>query len=180
MERLARKIIHESRWVNLYVDTVRMPQGEIIEDYHMLHFPQDAVTTVVEDAQGKVVFAKIQRYTSGTNEWELPAGGIEIGEGILEAARREVREETGFDSHNHRLIYTYFPQNGSGDKVFHVVFCQVGEKVQDFDLHEVSDICWRDRAEIERVIDNHETTDGYTLNALLLWLREKDRPVGGI
>lgn len=173
MERLSRKVIHESRWVDLYVDSVRMPGGEIIEDYHMLHFPQEAVTAVVEDAQGRVVFAKIQRYTSGTNEWELPAGGIEHGESIIEAAWREVREETGYDSHDHRLVYSYNPQNGSGDKVFHVVFCRAGERIQDFDIQEVSDVCWHTRSEIEHIIDHHETTDGFTLSALLLWLREK-------
>lgn len=180
MERLARRVVHESHWVNLYVDTVRTPGGETTEDYHMLHFPQEAVTAVVEDDQGRVVFAKIERYTSGTNEWELPAGGIESGESILEAAQREVREETGFDSFNHRLVYTYFPQNGSGDKVFHIVFCQAGQKIQDFDIREVSAVCWRDRGEIENIIDQHETTDGFTLSALLLWLREKDRTYGGI
>ena len=169
-ERLARSVIHESPWMNIYLDKVRFPNGRIIEDYHIVDFPYAAVTMVAQNARGEVVFSLISRYATGTTEWELPAGGVESGESVLETAQREVLEETGYTSSEHRLIYSYYPMNGNANMKFHVVFCKAGEKVQDFDRNEVSDVQWFSRDEIQQRIDNQEMTDGFTLTALLLWL----------
>lgn len=42
-EKLDRKVIYESDWISLYTDRVRMPDGEIIESYHRLHYPHESV-----------------------------------------------------------------------------------------------------------------------------------------
>ncbi len=172
-ERLARSVIYQSPWVNLYVDRVRFPGGRIIDDYHLVHFPRVAVTMIAENAQGSVVFARIARYATGTTEWELPAGGVESGESEIEAARREVLEETGYTSEGHRLVYSYYPMNGNCDMRFHVVYCRVGEHVQDFDRDEVSDVRWFTKDEMRQMLRDRVITDGFTLTALLLWLQRE-------
>lgn len=170
-QRLSRQIIYESPWVNLYLDKVSFPNGLVIEQFRLLDFPNPAVTAVVENAQGQVIFARIPRYTSGLTEWELPAGGVEPGETLLEAARREVLEETGYTSTGHRLLYSYFPMNGSANKQFHITHCIAGELVQEFDAHEVDETAWFSRAEIQKMIQERYFSDGFTLTALLLWLQ---------
>ena len=52
-----------------------------------------AVAVVVTHA-GKVLFGR-RRTGCGGFEWQLPGGWLEIGESPQQAARREVREETG-------------------------------------------------------------------------------------
>ena len=168
--RQGRKVIYESPWVNLYLDAVRFPNGRVIEEYHLLDFPNAAVSAVVENAQGAVAFVQVWRYTTGRADWELPAGGLEAGETPLEAAEREVREETGFSSSDHRLMYSYYPMNGNANKRFHVVFCRAGEAVQEIDADEVSALRWFTRAEIEQGIRERAFSDGFTLTPLLLWL----------
>ncbi|HNT23571.1 MAG TPA: NUDIX hydrolase [Anaerolineales bacterium] len=172
-ERLARQIVYESPWVNLYLDTVRFPNGHVIEQYHMLDFTRAAVAAIVEDDAGNVIFVRVHRYTTGLTEWELPAGGMEDGESVFEAARREVREETGYDSQDHRLLYSYYPMPGSANKFFHIVHCKaLGQPQEDIDANEVSGRRWLTKDEARQMIKDHATSDGYTLTALLLWLQE--------
>ena len=172
-ERLSRNIVYESPWVNLYLDTVRFPNGHVIDEYHLLDFPHAAVAIIVEDDLGSVVFARISRYTTGLTEWELPAGGVELGETEMQAAQREVLEETGYTTKDHQLIYSYYPMNGSCNKLFHVVHCKAVEHVQQFDENEVSSTKWFTRDEIKQMIKEKSTTDGPTVIALLLWLQRE-------
>ena len=170
-KRLAREVVYQSRWVNLYKDTVEFPNGFVIDKFHLLDFEREAVAAAMENEAGEVIFVRIPRYTTGTSEWELPAGGMEPGEPILEAAKRELMEETGYTSTNHKLVYTYYPMNGQANQLFHIVFCRAGERVQDFDPNEVAEVRWFTKDEIGQLLKEQKIMDGFSLTALLLWLQ---------
>jgi len=170
-ERLSRNIVYQSPWVNLYLDKVKLPNGFVIDKFHLLDFSSDAVVAIVENDAGNIVFVRISRYTTGETNWELPAGGVDVGESIIEAAEREVLEETGYTSDDHRLIYSYYPMNGNANKLFHIVFCKAGDNEQRFDTNEVSEIRWFTRDEITQMIQDKIIRDGFSLTALLLWMQ---------
>jgi 8-oxo-dGTP pyrophosphatase MutT (NUDIX family) len=57
---------------------------------------RDAVRVVLTDASGRVLlFHVVTAEEAPGGWWELPGGGIDPGESYLEAAVREIREETG-------------------------------------------------------------------------------------
>ena len=54
-----------------------------------------AVRVVLEDAGGRVLLFHVETEDVPGGWWELPGGGIDPGESYLQAAVREIREETG-------------------------------------------------------------------------------------
>lgn len=171
-QRLSRTAIYENPWVNLYVDKVRFPDGRIVEKHHVLDFEKEAVAVLVENAQGQILLVHAYRYVTDTIEWEVPAGVLEAGESILEAAEREVWEESGYETVGHKLIYTYHPMNGIANKVFHIARCQAAGEPGSFDRNEVKEFKWVSRQRIKEMVRDRRVRDGFSLTALLLYLTE--------
>lgn len=71
----------------------------------ILLFPPSAVV-LLQTAQGKIVFVRQFRPSKGAATLELPGGRIESGERPIDAARRELLEETGLACGRLRLILT--------------------------------------------------------------------------
>lgn len=169
-ERLSRTVIYRNPWVNLYTDRVRLPEGRIVEQHHVLDFEKEAVAAIVVNPAAEVLLVRAYRYVTDSIEWEIPAGGIEPGEDILAAGRREVWEESGYDSEGHELVYTYYPMNGMANKVFHLVRCRATSGSGQFDRNEIESFQWFSRAELRAMIAANTIRDGYTLTGLLLEL----------
>ncbi len=165
--RLARRVVYRSPWVNLYVDRVLFPGGRIIERHHLLDFEKEAVGAVVTDARGNVLLVQAYRYTTDTLEWEIPAGGIDAGETPLQAARREVEEETGYRVGECAYLFSYNPMNGISNKVFHVAHCRVGERIGSPDPNEIRSLRWAAPEEIRSMLRSGLLRDGFSLTALL-------------
>lgn len=169
-QQLSRTVIYENPWVNLYVDAVRLPEGRVIDQYHVLDFEKESVAAVVENAEHDVLFIQSYRYVTDSLEWEIPAGWIDAGESALDAAIREVREETGYDLLKCQLLYTYYPMNGIANKRFHIVGGHAGEQQGAFDRNEVRAVRWVSRPEVQAMIQQQQIHDGFALTALLLHL----------
>lgn len=170
-KRLSRKSIYKSPWINLYTDKVLFPSGKIIEKYHFLDYQKESVVILLQNTKKEILFIKSLRYTTARIEWELPAGHIEKVENILEAAKREVKEETGYISKSLKLIYSYNPSNAISNQIVHVVFGKVGGELQkSFDTDEVKNIKWLSEIEIKKLIKQKKITCGVSLIPLLMYL----------
>jgi ADP-ribose pyrophosphatase len=168
--RLDRTIIYESPWVNLYRDKVALPSGRVIEQYHILDFGSGGVAVLVENQDRQILIERVARYPTGTVTWELPAGRIEAGETVLEAAEREVREETGYETQEHCQVYAYHLMDGWSNMTVHLVYCRVGERTGKGDGDEVQAIDWFSLEDLRQMIRRHEITDGFALVGILLHL----------
>lgn len=96
---LSQKYLIEKPWLTARVDKVQLPTGVIIDEYYVLEYP-DWVNTIAITKDGKFVFVRQYRYAIGKTVNELCAGVVEKGEAPMDAAKRELMEETGFGGGN--------------------------------------------------------------------------------
>lgn len=174
-KRLSRKVVYRSDWLDLFVDKVVYPAGRRV-DHHVVHFKTHSVAAIVENARREILLIRSYRYITDSIEWELPAGRLEKGESVFQGAKREVLEETGFETVGHRRIYTFHPINGLADKVFHVVRCRAVRDTGMFDRNEVAGLRWFPERVLKRMIRRNQIKDGYALTALLLFFGGFRRP----
>ncbi len=92
---LSQKYLIKKPWMTARVDKVQLPTGAVIDEYYVLEYP-DWVNTIAITKEGKFVFVRQYRYALGKTVNELCAGVIEEGEDPMDAAKRELMEETGF------------------------------------------------------------------------------------
>jgi 8-oxo-dGTP pyrophosphatase MutT (NUDIX family) len=102
---LDSKLLIDERWLQLREDRVRLGNGHEIERFHVIHGPDWAsVLCVTNDSE--VVLVRQYRHGMKGASLELPAGVIEPHETPEEAARRELAEETGYESDDWVSIQT--------------------------------------------------------------------------
>ncbi len=105
-KKKSSRMIAESTFFTLKEDEVELPDGTE-KNYTMLDIPDFAgVLPVIED---KFILIKNYRYPVDEMVLEIPAGLIEEGEEPLEAASRELEEETGYRLIESEKLVDYHP-----------------------------------------------------------------------
>ncbi|MCR4326124.1 MAG: NUDIX hydrolase [Candidatus Roizmanbacteria bacterium] len=92
---IKRNKSYSSKFVNVYEDTVQLPSGKIIENYTVVEKPS-IVMIVATDAHNNLLILKEYKYAANEVLLTLPAGHLKEKEDPVEAAKRELFEETGF------------------------------------------------------------------------------------
>ena len=89
-------LAYANPWIEVFHDEVDRPDGsEGI--YGVVHFRSAAVGVVAVADDGRLLLVGQHRYSLDEYSWEIPEGGVGEGESLVDGARRELREETGFD-----------------------------------------------------------------------------------
>jgi len=98
-------------WIT--TDQVREPGG-IKARRDLIHHPGSVVVLAVDDSRTtpRVLLERQYRHAAGDYLWELPAGRIDPGEPELEAAQRELLEETGYSATKWRRIFKFYASPG--------------------------------------------------------------------
>ena len=64
------------------------------------------------DARGRILLVRQYRLPARQYLWELPAGRVDAGESVLQAAKRELQEETGYRAKKWTKISEFYPSPG--------------------------------------------------------------------
>jgi 8-oxo-dGTP pyrophosphatase MutT (NUDIX family) len=113
--RRSRRVAYENPWITVWHDEVTRPDGQL-GIYGVVHYANLAVGVVPIDEQDRVVLVGQYRYTLGAYSWEIPEGGVPPDEDPLEGARRELREETGFEAAEWRELGRIHLSNSISDE----------------------------------------------------------------
>jgi 8-oxo-dGTP pyrophosphatase MutT (NUDIX family) len=112
---LSRREIYDNAWINLTEYQVLNPAGKP-GIYGKVHFKNKAVGIVPVDEEGNTYLVGQYRYTLDDWSWEIPEGGGHLDGDPLEAARRELREETGLTAGRWTLLQRVHLSNSVSDE----------------------------------------------------------------
>lgn len=164
---LTTREIYKNKWMRLREDIAEMPNDkttiygvvECVECVGVLPFI----------SRDNVVMVRQYRYVYGEDHrWEMPTGGLRPGETVEEAARRELREEAGYDANELIHVSTYFTSKSILREIGHLYvgrrLVQVQAVPDDTEFFEIAVMPFD---EVLEMVNRSEIRDSMTVITVL-------------
>ncbi|MCM3784082.1 NUDIX hydrolase [Neobacillus mesonae] len=116
-ETVSSKSIFDGKIISLQVDTVKLPNGQTGTREIIKHPGAVAVLALKGD---KILVVDQYRQALGRTQVEIPAGKLDPGEDPLEAAQRELREETGYHAPSLKPLPAFYTSPGFADELIYL------------------------------------------------------------
>jgi 8-oxo-dGTP pyrophosphatase MutT (NUDIX family) len=142
---LSSRHVLKTPWIAVREDAFVTPDGTVHSPYYVAEYPDWVHVVAVDDAQ-RLLLVRQYRHGMGGVTLELPAGKIDDADASpLEAAARELLEETGCAARTLRLIGTHWANPANQNNRIFTVLAQGVRRVQApvDDPHERVESEWR-------------------------------------
>jgi 8-oxo-dGTP pyrophosphatase MutT (NUDIX family) len=163
---LGSREIYQNPWIRVREDNVLRPDGNP-GIYGVVSMQNRAIGVLPVHSDGSITLVGQFRYTLSEYSWEIPEGGCPQGEEPLEAARRELREETGLQASTWRELGRVHLSNSVSDEEGFLFiatdleqFEAAPEETEDLQIRRVG---W---SEVLRMAQAGEITDALSLLAI--------------
>lgn len=112
---LTSEVSYRGRVWDVLTDTVDLGQGGVVQRDYIAHPGAVIVLAVREDrGEPEVLVIRQYRHPVGAEDWELPAGLLDVeGEPLLAAAQRELAEEADLRAESWEELLSFTPSPGS-------------------------------------------------------------------
>lgn len=167
---LSSESIFKGNVISLQVDTVQLPDGNKATREVVKH---PGAVSVLAIHEGRLLLVDQYRQPMGRCELEIPAGKLEQGEDPLQAAKRELQEETGYSCGKIELVHSFYTSPGFADEIIHLYIAsdlQKGEMALDED--EFLEVYEATLEECESYIAEGRIGDAKTILAVYIWKQQ--------
>lgn len=157
-EVIESSLVYDGRpWLTLHREKVRLPEGREVDDYYQIHTPE-YVAVVTVTAEGSYVMVRQYRHGIRKASLMIVGGLLERGEGVLETAKRELKEETGYVSDAWSFLGTFINHPSYGCGTGHFFLATSARKVSEPDSGdlEAMEILLMTREEVIRALREGE------------------------
>ena len=121
-KKLSSKKIYKNKWISLREDQVISPGGEKSIYGVVETSPAIAIVPITRDLETYLVGQ--YRYPLNVYSWEIPEGGAEPGESNLEAAKRELKEETGLYAEKWTYLNSLYTSNSITNEIGYIYLAE--------------------------------------------------------
>jgi ADP-ribose pyrophosphatase len=167
---LSSQVIYTGKVFGIRRDEVVEPSGVRATREMITHPGSVVVLPVLPD--GRVLLIRQYRYAARQFLWELVAGRIDEGETPLQAAERELREETGYRAKSFKIFLEFFPTPGFLEEKMYLLLAE-GLTPGQAEPEEDEKILARayTHREIDNMIRRGKVRDAKTVAGVLYYLR---------
>ncbi len=163
-----KKFVYQNKIISLYIEDAKI-KNKLVKITKI--YENDVVTILPILTNGNILIEN--QYRPVIKKWiyELPAGHLNKGETYITAAKRELKEETGYSTKNIRRMFETYPVPGmiTQKTVYFVVKIIPERKGQFLDEDEVIKIKNFKLDTLLAMIKSGDITDNKTITALLYY-----------
>jgi len=163
MKLTESKKVYTCKLFTVTEDKAIDPKSKFEIKRSIVRHPGSAVMLAMDDKK-RILMVRQYRLPAGKHLWELPAGKVDEGETPLQAAKRELTEETGYKAKTWRKLASFFASPGFVQEkmtVFLATELTAGEATPMED--ERIETRWFPRKELRAMIRSGQIEDGKTI-----------------